>query len=92
MIATGSRAQRLNGPVAPASHSPESITALSSRTASRTIGQRFGEDDPALMIAGAGLDQPGQFKTGQPLQRYLGAQVIEHQEMAGGKLRLARLE
>ena len=58
----------------------------------RAIGQWFSKDDPALMIARAGFDQPGQLKPGQTRQRHLGAQIIEHQEMAGGKLGFARLE
>ncbi len=45
-----------------------------------------------MIIAGTCLDQPGQLKSVQTIQRDLGAQVIKHQEMAGGKLGFARLE
>ena len=44
------------------------------------------------MISGAGLNQPGQLKTAQAIQRHLGTKVIEHQEMAGGKLGFERPE
>ena len=42
------------------------------------------------MVAGAGLDEPRQLDTGKPLARHLGADVIEHERVAGREALLLR--
>ena len=45
-----------------------------------------------MMVSGARLDKPRQLEAVQTIPRNLRAEIIEQQEMAGGKLGLARLE
>ena len=34
----------------------------------RAVGERFSEDDPALMVSGARLDPPGQLEAVQTIE------------------------
>jgi len=43
----------------------------------RTVAEGLSENDPALMVAGARLDQPRQLKTIQTIKRHLCGKVIE---------------